>query len=365
MWMEERNDQIHLKGEALGGFLKPDCWEGRKVAGEGDSPGRRRKRGAQALPKKRGRYNGSSSPRWNPAEERRRRRRRHLLCCGGLRSLRSGLKPPRVPFPSPLAGATGSRSLRLVFFIPRRLRPQSPATLAGALWLPLSRGAGTLSRLYFPPPFFPVAPRPSELVPPPELPRVARVKAPPLHTPRKPSPYKISTGGRGDWPAPRPLPSVMQHAREGLAKSSVHAAALPPRSAPKNLPLPLFTYCFKAKRLSLCRNSGLQRRERRSLGGKGRGIRRGQLSQLGSSDGLALDFGRTGWLLFPFLSFPLGHWVTVLRAFTAYGTTTPNSFLSLSLSPSPPTFRLSPCMGSAPLQIRQQPARKWRARLGF
>lgn len=54
MWMEERNDQIHLKGEALGGFLKPDCWEGRKAAGEGDSPGRRRKRGAQALPKKRG-----------------------------------------------------------------------------------------------------------------------------------------------------------------------------------------------------------------------------------------------------------------------------------------------------------------------
>lgn len=98
MWMEERNDQIHLKGEALGGFLKPDCWEGRKVAGEGDSPGRRRKRGVQALPKKGGRYNGSSRPRWNPAEERRRRRRRHLPCCGGLCSPRGGLKPPRVPF---------------------------------------------------------------------------------------------------------------------------------------------------------------------------------------------------------------------------------------------------------------------------
>lgn len=41
MWMEERNDQIHLKGEALGGFLKAGCWEGKwpakgtlQVAGE-------------------------------------------------------------------------------------------------------------------------------------------------------------------------------------------------------------------------------------------------------------------------------------------------------------------------------------------
>lgn len=191
MWMEERNDQIHLKGEALGGFLKPDCWEGRKVAGEEDSSGRRRKRGVQALPEKRGRYNGSSSPRWNPAEERR-RRRRHLLCCGGLHSLRGGLKPPRVPFPLATSRCNWQVFKARLFHSPPPPPSKSLATLAGALWLPLSRGAGRLSRLYFPPPFFPVAPRPSELVPPPrpELPRVARVKSPAASHPGKTQPVQ-------------------------------------------------------------------------------------------------------------------------------------------------------------------------------
>lgn len=143
----ERNDRVHLKGEAAGDFLNPRRWEGGKVAREGDRhPARPEvETRIESTVGKRGRYNGSSSPRCNPAEKQGRRWRQPCSLLLLWQARISWRRATAGAGPLPLSRSRCQSQVKTRFIDPLPPPPSRvPLTLAGRPPAPFpSRREGT------------------------------------------------------------------------------------------------------------------------------------------------------------------------------------------------------------------------------
>lgn len=174
--------------------------------------------------------------------------------------------------------------LRLVFFIPRRLRPQSPATLAGALLASaFSRRRGTFPAyiflLLFPSSSQALRARsPPPTSPPPKFPELPELKRRRFSPPKekKPRPDKMNTGRRGELASLSPLCLVLKCSRREEVWPRVRCTRLRSPSLGTESPSPpSFHVLLQGEASPALQKQWLAKTGKAQFGGKGEGHPKG------------------------------------------------------------------------------------------